>query len=67
MRNHGLILLIFFLIILSCNDKSHKKSDHNSNTQSKDTLNIKIKFIENDKRKGKIESFFQKKIQTKAI
>ena len=63
MRNNGLIFLIFFLIILSCNDKSHKVSDHNSNTHFKDTLNIKIKFIENDKRKGKIESFFQKKFK----
>lgn len=63
MRNNGLIFLIFFLIILSCNDKSLKVSDHNSNTHFKDTLNIKIKFIENDKRKGKIESFFQKKFK----
>ena len=63
MRNNGLIFLIFFLIILSCNDKSLKVSDHNSNTHFKDTLNIKIKFTENDKRKGKIESFFQKKFK----
>lgn len=63
MRNNGLLFLIFFLIILSCNDKSLKVSDHNSNTHFKDTLNIKIKFIENDKRKGKIESFFQKKFK----
>lgn len=63
MRNNGLIFLIFFLIILSCNDKSLKVSDQNSNTHFKDTLNIKIKFIENDKRKGKIESFFQKKFK----
>ncbi len=63
MRNNGLIFLIFFLIILSCNDKSLKVSDHNSNTHFKDTLNIKIKFIENDKRKGKIESFFQKRFK----
>ena len=63
MRNNGLIFLIFFLIILFCNDKSLKVSDHNSNTHFKDTLNIKIKFIENDKRKGKIESFFQKKFK----
>ena len=63
MRNNGLIFLIFFLIILSCNYKSLKVSDHNSNTHFKDTLNIKIKFTENDKRKGKIESFFQKKFK----
>tara|TARA_Y200000002_G_C22683987_1_gene665230 strand:+ start:2629 stop:3780 length:1152 start_codon:yes stop_codon:yes gene_type:complete len=63
MRNHVLIFLIFFLIILSCNDNSLKVSDHNSNTHFKDTLNIKIKFIEDDQRKGKIESFFQKKFK----
>ncbi|MAW83508.1 MAG: serine hydrolase [Crocinitomicaceae bacterium] len=63
MRNHVLIFLIFFLIILSCNDNSLKVSDHNSITHFKDTLNIKIKFIKDDQRKGKIESFFQKKFK----
>lgn len=65
MRIHGLIYLLLLFIILSCSENAIIVSDDNIKNTFKDTLENKIKVLENDKRQEKIDSFFRRKFQKK--
>ena len=65
MRIHGLIYLFLLSIILSCSENAIKESDNNLKNNFKDTLENKIRVLENDKRQEKIENFFRRKFQKK--